>query len=180
MISTFSKKFTKIIFSIIFFLDFQKNSNLINKNFSNAMTPIQEYSFSEPPEKAVCHKSAALIQFPTHYKLLDLNSKTLTPLLDVSEKEAPIGTELKTKWQARKLALLKISHPPLEFKGLVKNLRYPLKIMNQPVNSPGTPQEKSPPFQKLKPLVKFMIPIIKDPSENFYDSDKISRRPLKI
>ena len=97
------------IFRKIFFLDFKKKPNSINKNSSNAMTPIQEYSFSEPPEKAVCHKSAALIQFPTHYKLLDLNSKNLTPLLDVSEKEAPIGTELKITLLARKLTLLKIS-----------------------------------------------------------------------
>ena len=61
------------------------------------MTPINEYSFSEAPEKAVCHKSSALIQFQTQYKLLDLNSKNLTPLLDVSEKEAPIVSEFK-KW----------------------------------------------------------------------------------
>lgn len=61
-------------------------------NSSNSITPLYEYTFPEPPGKIVCHKASALIQFPTHYKLLDLNSKSLTPLLDVSEKDAPIAT----------------------------------------------------------------------------------------
>ncbi|CBY12829.1 unnamed protein product [Oikopleura dioica] len=73
----------------------KKAGALLRLSPSNTITPLQEYSFPEAPEKAVCHKSSALIQFPTFYKLLDLNSKILTPILEVSEKEAPIETELK-------------------------------------------------------------------------------------